>query len=351
MRVVHLPVYAENAYQPLLMEALRTRDVIAINGGGGGNFCRTALFKWRADILHFHWLHPYLLRNGRLRSIARAARFLCEVNALKLSGSRIVWTIHNLSNHDRQHTSLERFFSTRFGRHVDGIIVHSEAALSAAESAFRLRNELVKAVIPQASYVGHYPNTISKTESRIKLGMVNDGFVFVFLGRIEPYKCVLELIHAFRQMYDDVHLLVAGRVSQPDSLKLIQAAMEGAANIRFENGFVPDDRIQIYLNAADAYVYPVRDVLNSGSIPLAMSFGLPCIAPDLPGVVDALGVTGGILYNPKQPEGLLRAMQQALNRKRELIQIGASNLERAREWTWGKVADRTREVYDRCLER
>ena len=50
---------------------------------GGGNFFRTARFKWKADILHFHWVHPYILRPSRLGTVVRGTRFIAEVAALK----------------------------------------------------------------------------------------------------------------------------------------------------------------------------------------------------------------------------------------------------------------------------
>lgn len=351
MTVVHLPVYPENAYQPLLMESLRKQGVVAIEGGGGGNFFRTALFKWQADILHFHWLHPYLLRSGRFTSLLRSTRFLLEAALLRLAGARIVWTVHNLANHDRHFHGLERFCTRLFVRLADGVIVHSPTALAATREAFHLGEKKLTAVIPQGSYVGCYPNIMSKADCREQLGLPADQFVFVLLGRIEPYKGVLELIQAFRQMPEDVHLLIAGRIASPQSLILLQTAIGHEANIHLHAGFVPDDRVQIFLNAADAYVYPVREILNSGSVSLAMSFGLPCVAPHLPGVVDALGTEGGILYPPDSPDGLLEAMRQAVGRKAELRRMGEKNLARAMAWTWLNAAQLTRELYAQCLEK
>jgi len=43
--------------------------------------------------------------------------------------------------------------------------------------------------------------------------------------------------------------------------------------------FIPDNDIQIYMNAADIIVLPYLDILNSGVAILAMSFGKPVIAP------------------------------------------------------------------------
>ncbi len=352
LRVVHLPVYAENAYQPLLMESLRrSQSVDPIDGGGGGNFLRTALFHWKPDILHFHWLHPYVLRESFLSSVARATRFLCEVALLRRAGCRVVWTVHNLSNHNRRFPKLERFFSVQFARLVDGVILHSHSALAAANQAFKLRPHMRTFVIPQGSYFGHYPNQMLKAECRRRFHLEDTDFVFVFLGRIEPYKGLLDLIGVFKKLESPAQLLIAGRVAQPESLQLLRDAIGDAHHIHLLEGFVPDDDWQTYFNAADAYVYPVRDILNSGSIPPAMSFSLPCIAPRLASIVEILGDDGGILYDSADPSGLLAALRLALVRRPELSEAGAANMKRAKEWTWDRVAEETRRVYDRCLNR
>jgi beta-1,4-mannosyltransferase len=348
VNVVHLPVYEENPYQPLLLKSLAAYGVVAMSGGGGGNFFRTALLKWKADILHFHWLHPYLLRNGYFSSVLRATRFLFEVALLRMAGSRIVWTVHNLVNHDRRFPGLERFYTRLFVRLSDGVIVHSQSALRAAEKSFEPRKWTVKAIIPQGSYVGHYPNTMTREESRVRLGLNAEEMVFLFLGRIEPYKGVLELTRCFKQLPGNVRLLIAGRAFGAESLKPLNEAMD-TRNIRVFEGFVPDDALQIYFNAADVYVLPVRDILNSSSILLAMSFGLPCIAPRLGGLPETLGEDGGILYDPAQSDGLFGALQLAIQRKSELSQSGRANLQRANNWTWNQVAERTTKVYHQCL--
>jgi glycosyltransferase involved in cell wall biosynthesis len=190
---------------------------------------------------------------------------------------------------------------------------------------------------------------MSREECRATLEIKLNELVFLFLGCIKPYKGVAELIRCFKQVPGDVRLLIAGRVYSSKLLKLLNEAMDGAPNIRLYDGFVPDNALQIYFNAADVYVLPVRDILNSGSISLAMSFGLPCIAPRLGGLPDTLGEDGGILYDPAQPEGLLGALQLAVQRRNELSQSGRQNFQRAKQWTFDEVADRTLEVYRQCL--
>ena len=345
LKVVHLPVFSENAYQPLLMKSLVELGLDVIDGGGGGDFLRTALFRWKADLYHFHWLHPYILRKKRVSSLLRATRFLLEVLSIRLSGARIVWTVHNLVNHDRRFPTIERLYSSLYARLADGIIVHSDGARHETIKAYKLSARKRVVVIPQGSYVERYPNQMQRSACRAKLGLPADDFVFLFLGRIEPYKGLLELIRSFRQLPDGSRLLMAGRVSDPGLLELLHQEMQGAPNIKLDEGFVIDDEVQTYFNAADAFVFPVRDILNSSSVSLAMSFGLACIAPALGGIRDMLGDDGGIVYDPDEPAGLLAAMASAIERRNELPAIGRGNLLRARENTWGSVAARTAAFY------
>jgi glycosyltransferase involved in cell wall biosynthesis len=327
------------------MAALRHRGLEVIDGGGGGNFLRTALFGWKADVCHFHWLHPYLLRSRRGSTILRATRFVLEVLLLKLRGARIVWTIHNLANHERRFPSIERTYATIVARLADGVIVHSEGARLHAGNYYRLGARTRVAIIPQGSYAGHYPNLISREEARGRIGLTADDFVFLFLGRIEPYKGVLELIRSFKRIRSAARLLIAGRASDPQLLDQIREELVGTENVRFDEGFVSGDELQTYFNAADVFVFPVRDILNSSSISLAMSFGAPCIAPALEGIESVLGGRGGIFYDPGDPTALLRAMEGAIARRSELSRMGGENLARARMSTWESAAARTDAFY------
>jgi glycosyltransferase involved in cell wall biosynthesis len=349
LRVVHLPVYSENAYQPLLMKSLARCGLEVIDGGGGGDFFRTALFRWKANIYHFHWLHPYLLRAGRMSSLLRAARFLLEVVLIRLSGARVVWTVHNLVNHDRRLPAIERFCSTIFARLTHGIIVHSNAAELDARRTYQLPEHKRLAVIPQGSYVDHYPNRLEREYCRATLALPADGFVFLFLGRIERYKGILDLIRCFRELDGRATLLIAGRTPDCNLYHQLHEEAKGVPGIRLHHGFIDDDQLQLYFNAADAFVFPVRDILNSSSIALAMSFGLACVAPAFPGIQAMLGHEGGILYDPNDPRGLSTALETAMSRRSELREIGRKNLLRARENTWTSVARRTAAFYRSVL--
>ena len=349
MRVVHLPVYDDNAYQRLLMESQRHLGIETINGGGGGQFFRTALTRWKADILHFHWLHPYIIRPGKIATAWRSLRLMLEVRFLKMSGQRIVWTVHNLKNHDNRNVELDLRFGQRFSRVASALITHSTQSRKDAAEAFEIGNSSKIHVVPHGNYVGCYPNAASKGEARMKLGVRADSLVFLLFGRIQPYKGVLELIAEFKNLPKDYTLVIAGKVADSTIGAAIQKEMAGLPNILFRPGFVPDDQIQVFMNACDVVVFPYRDILTSGALVLAMSFGKACVAPNFGTFRENLDDRGGILYDSTMMGGLGVGLRQLASRRADCDSMGKHNFQLVKPSSWERVAAMTNEVYEKAL--
>ncbi|MGH7215473.1 MAG: glycosyltransferase family 4 protein [Tepidisphaeraceae bacterium] len=349
LRVVHLPVYAENAYQLMLMDALRRQGVEAIDGGGGGTFFRTALRRWSPDVLHFHWLHPYLLSTSPARSAARATGLLLQILVLKGLGTRLVWTVHNLANHDRRQQRVERFFTRLFAACCDRVIVHCPQAARSAGAAFGIRGAARRVeVIPHGNYIGHYPNDVTPGAARDRLGVRPGELAFVFLGRVQPYKGLLDLVDAFARLPEvGSRLFIAGRADAEQARALrerIERARAGG-RVTFLPERVPDGDVQVYMKAADVVVLPFRDILSSGSLVLAMSFGRACVAPASGCVPETLDPAGGFLYDADDPHGLSRALRTCMDARGDLEAMGEHNRRRASRWTWDGIARRLIEIY------
>ncbi len=338
MRIVHLPYYSDNPYQTLLMEAQRKLGHEVYEGGGGGNFIRIASTRWHADILHFHWIHPYLLRTSIPGSVLRSVRFIFEVMFLRFQGARIFWTIHNLTNHAGCHVAIEAFFSSLFAKMTDACFVHSQAAATAAADRFHIPLKKLH-VIPHGHYVNSYPNTIGKSDARKQLSLPIDARIFLFLGRIEPYKGVSELIDAFLQLPPNSHLLIAGKAENSGLLQEIKHRSAGHSNIHFFHKHIPNDELQVYYNAADVVIFPFRRILTSGSLVLAMSFGRAIIAPALPFLKEIIPEDGAIWFDPDGNPPLIDALEKALESDSSVA--GLANLERVRTWDWIRIAEAT----------
>lgn len=342
-RVVHLPFYDENPYQELLMAAQRELGWEVIDGGGGGNFIGVALRLWKPDVMHFHWLHPYLLRHSWLGSVLRSTRFLLEVLLLKLRGTRIAWTIHNLSNHDGHHAGLERFFTTIFAQMVDVQIAHSCEAASLAAREFHISEDRIL-VTPHPGYCGYYPDTISKDEARNRFGYAREDVVFLFLGRIQLYKGIFDLLDAFTLMPANCRLLIAGSPADDKTEMRIKEVVTRDSRIQFHSGHVSHEEIQWFYHAADWVVFPFRKILTSGSVMLAMSFGKPLILPEGLTLRETVGVGESLWFQPGDISSLGQKMLQSA--LQSLTKTRSNSYTIAKSLTWRKMAEQLISEYN-----
>ncbi len=334
MKVVHLPCYHENPYQGLLMAAQRELGWEVIDGGGGGSFIGVALRQWKSEVMHFHWLHPYLLRESVVGSVARAARFLLEVFLLKLRGTRIAWTIHNLTNHDGCHAGVERLSIMLFAQMVDVPVAHSDEAATLAAAQFVIPKDRIH-VIPHPGYCGYYPDTVTREEARQRFGFGDGERVFLFLGRIQPYKGVFDMIKAFSALPEHCRLLIAGNPGDEETERRLRDAATRDIRTVFYPGHVGREEVQWFFRAVDVVVFPFRKILTSGSVMLAMSFGKQLILPEGATMRETVGDGEALWFEPGNIVSLREKMRKAASQE---TCHGVRNAAIAEEITWEKMA-------------
>ena len=346
MKVVHLPCYDINPYQRLLIQALNRVDVDAVDGGGGGNFLRSILFRWRADVVHFHWLHPYLLRPTRLGTIIRAIRFLFELLILRAAGVRLVWTVHNLHNHEGKYLGIERFMTSCAAKLFHAIVCHSNYSAQQAADRFGIKCSKIN-VIPHPVFNELYSNTVSTNHARKILGLDLNDAVILFIGRVAPYKGIEKLIDTFLTINaPGSQLVIAGMPMSQEYQKKIETEVEGNSKIHLVLRRIEDDEMQVFLNAADVVAFPFRNILTSGSLLLAMGFGKACIAPRIGSIPETFpDLQLPLTYLPEDEQGLELAIREAFTQKDSLAGIGQENLKICSEWTWEMMAKQCLQTY------
>lgn len=347
-KILFYPHWPNNPYQDLLITHL-VQQGVSVQAVPSSNLWN-AVRQERPDIIHFHALYHLFLSGNLLKSWLKAIYSLVYLLILRSRGTRIVWTAHDLKNHENRKLGVDRFFTKWFARLSHVIIAHAESAKREVMTVFKLHDDPRLVVIPHGNYIGHYPNQVERAQARQSLGLPEHEFVFLFLGLIRPYKGVPEMIHSFQQLNQtDCRLVIAGKLSEPQLEQEIQQRIGGNTQITLIPGFVPDDQIQTYMNAADVVVLPYRDILTSGSVVLAMSFGKACIAPRRGCIEDMLDDSGSFLYNPDDADGLVSAMQRAVEAKETVNDMGQHNLDIAEEWSWARVAQMTLEAYSQQI--
>jgi len=231
-------------------------------------------------IWHRHWPERNLNDTNVLRAIAKTQALLLLMQRVRLRRVKIVWSIHNLSAHERLYPQLEAWFWKAFIRQLDGYISLSKSSMEAAQQRFPELRNLPGFVIPHGHYRAEYPADISSQTARALLGIPPAAKVLLFFGKIRPYKNAPELIKAFRQFPDlNTRLYVVGSPEFPTLAEAIEkeAALDRRVQIYLD--FIPKDKAQIYFHAADLVILPYSEILNSGSALLALSFNRPILVP------------------------------------------------------------------------
>lgn len=344
-----VPYWPENPYQDELSKHLEAYGVKVEKETFLKSAFHHIIFRhYKPDILHLHWLPSF---TGSIISLLRLIAFVTRLFVLRMLGLRIVWTIHNLLPHEVKYTKIDWFMRKIISRLTHVLIVHTGTAKKEIIETWHLKDDANIFIVPHGNYIDSYENKIDRTTARKQLGICNSKMVMLFLGAIRPYKGVLRLIDAFKVLRDKrTHLIIAGKPLNDDEFtSAIRRKIQGCDNIKFAPGFIPEDRIQVYMNASDIVVFPYQAVLTSGAVILAMSFGKPVIAPAIGCIPDVLDGEGSILYDPSERDGLLKGMRRALDGNLE--KMGKHNLESAKQLRWESIAKKTHKIYRECLSR
>ncbi|MFO0452093.1 MAG: glycosyltransferase family 4 protein [Pseudomonadota bacterium] len=268
----------------------------------------------RSDTVHLHW-PSFLYSSPQTGPTARSiARYLALLASIRGRGAAPVWTAHNLLPHDSGRARLAhkvvRHATIRLSR---AVFAHGPSAARIIAQGFPEASGKLH-VIPHGHWVGYYKNQISRTEARARLDLGNE-FTYLFLGQCRPYKDLLTLISAFSRQTGAIRLIIAGQFKSATYRAEVERAANGDSRIRVVDCHVPDDDLQVYLNAADCMVLPYVESLTSGACVLAMSFGLPVVAPAVGSLCDLLTASTGVAYDRRNPDGLVDAMRTAQARQ------------------------------------
>jgi glycosyltransferase involved in cell wall biosynthesis len=310
----YLPDYsASNPYQSMLYSRASDFDVevsaIALDD-------LDDLDPGRGDgIVHLHWTNPIVQQHSDpSRARASLRRTLAALHRYRERGGRLVWTVHNVLPHDHRHHVLELELCQQLAREADVVHVLSASTLRAVEAYYPLHDATI-ITEGHASFLGHYPDTVSRADARAALGLDSDDEVIVSVGGVRPYRGLERLAEAvshLQRMRPRARLAVAGRPGRGTDVVALERALDAVPGTVRRLDFVPDDELQNWMRAADVAAMPYERILNSSSFPLAQTFGLPVVAPDLGVFHDHRTASYLQVYPARSTQGLVDALHAAL---------------------------------------
>jgi glycosyltransferase involved in cell wall biosynthesis len=294
------------------------------------------LRAWHPDVLHSHMTHANIL--GRL--------------AGRLAGTPVVISTIHSANLGSLAYRLGYRWTDRFATLTTAI---TPAAATLYREAGAVRSDRLR-VIPNGVDLDRFRKTPGEREHLRRLLALDDGFVWLAVGRFNPAKDYPTLIAAFARVVAAVPqatLVIAG--DGPDRAAAERAAErigggEGGRSVRFLG--VRDD-VPALMLAADAYV------MSSAweGLPLvlleAAAMGLPIVTTAVGGTPEVvLDRQSGALVPPRNPSALADAMLDVMRRphdhRRAMGERGRAHVRR--HFALDHVVDIWERTYEELVE-
>jgi hypothetical protein len=109
----------------------------------------------RHQVFHVHWPDAVVMGSGRAGAYLKFGLFMGSVYWAKLLGRRIVYTVHNLSSHDRRHPALERLLWKAFLPMVNTFHHMNSASMASLQANSSVRPSSRHVLIPHPHYRDH----------------------------------------------------------------------------------------------------------------------------------------------------------------------------------------------------
>ena len=284
-RIYSFPHWTDNPFVNLLYVDAQSQGWQVVGSRLLEHFVRLVSESTLGDVIHVHWTAP-IVQRGKDADDAAQRRTVFEeaITQARTRGTTVVWSIHNVVPHDAsfldEELALARFLSDASSR------IHILSSRTREIVADRYSLDPAALVrVPHSSYWGVYDQSVSRAEARDHFGLSESDVVVGFLGQLRPYKGVDTLIRAIellQRTHPSVVLMLGGK-THPDHIEAFDRLVAPLTRVIRSHTFVADDELPLWMRAFDIMALPYRSVLNSGSIALAATYGVPVVTPEQAG--------------------------------------------------------------------
>lgn len=344
IRAAHFPAGFENdktSFIGLLRGAVSECNVEPVDGLTLAQCARFG--RERVDVVHLHWLE-FLVRPdtagvlGLARTLVRVGRFCMLLLLLRLRAVAVVWSVHNLRPHESDTPAFDYVMGAMTLRLCDRAIAHSRYARKRIVRRYGPSRKVK--VIPVGNYVDVYSGYKQLDTVRRQVA-ARGSFVYLCFGQIRPYKQLVALVEAFRLLSDDtVRLIIAGQPVVAEEVERLRAAAANDPRVELDLRLIPDDEVSALHRRADVAVFAYRDVFSSAALLLALSYGLPVVAPGGGTATEMVPAPGIEAYGAG---GLATALERI--RHGDMDERRRAAIAAAEACPWSLVGAETAEVY------
>jgi glycosyltransferase involved in cell wall biosynthesis len=275
----------------------------------------------------------------------------------KTSTGKKVITLHDLIPYimpetvDRPHLDYTFKYTPSIIEEASQIITVSNYSKLDIQRYFGVEDNRIT-VTPLAADDIYKPHDRNKSRSIIfnKYGI--DKKYILYLGGFSLRKNISRLINAFKKVVLEsktpLNLLILGEHSRSyEGLWKLTEKLGLCEYVKFLN-FVPTEDLPYFYNGAEVFVYPSL-YEGFGLPPLeAMQCATPVVTSNVSSIPEIVG-DACFLINPYCIDDISNAILNLLTDENLWQKHSLMGLEKAKEYSWIKTAEKTLEVYSKCL--
>ena len=157
----------------------------------------------------------------------------------------------------------------------------------------------------------NFGSPVPKSEARRALGLDDEAKLILFFGFIRPYKGLHVLLDAMPTVAarlpgrGGAQLLIAGECYGDDEAYRAAIARIPPGVVRWDDDYIPDEKVAHYFSAADVVVQPYISATQSGVAQIAYHFEKPMIVTSVGGLPEVVAHGEAGLVVPPLDAGAL----------------------------------------------
>jgi glycosyltransferase involved in cell wall biosynthesis/SAM-dependent methyltransferase len=307
----------------------------------------------KVDIVHLHWIEGYFtVPNHKYFTLLKSFIFINYLIFVKyVARKKIVITLHNLLPHENQYPTIQHKTFELSLKLADAVIVHNNYSKKMACYMYNIDEKKIW-IIPHGAFGSYYPNRISKEEARDILKIPKTKFVMLFFGGIRENKGIEEWLNILDDLLiceKDLFIVIAG-ACDTDNLKrrVVEFSNKFKQNSLVRIEYIPDEDVQIFMNASDVGILPYKEITTSGALLLYMSFKKPVIVSDLEPIKELLQ-NAGIYYKHGDSKDFQNIILKTKRGGYNLEELSQKVFEISQKYQWDNIAEKTIEAYENLI--
>jgi glycosyltransferase involved in cell wall biosynthesis len=235
-------------------------------------------------------------------------------------------------------------FTIRFiKKFADQILTVSDYSKQDVSKFYKIKSDKIQVVYN--GYDSYKYKVLDESERLIK-----DKYI-LFIGRLEEKKNTARLVEAFinyctQEGKSELKLVLIGRPGYGFEKIENLIKVRGFEDRVILPGWVEDDQLPVYLNQAEAFIFP--SLFEGFGIPVleAMACGCPVVCSNTTSLPEAAG-EAAIMIDPRDVGAITDSIAKIVGNTELQEQLRTKGLDRVKDFSWHKCARETLDIVTR----